>query len=170
MLDWLQKSGGYTANGLTIEERRELENLRKEIIKYREMAQHENKEEEDVHSDEDEDEDEEVVPDIDVKKIPAKAKRSAVSAEVYGLFNKKEDFKPKVIKKTPDQVNRIKSRIIQSFLFQGLEQCEVEIVINAMEERVFEAGDTVITQGEKGDCLYVVEKGDLDCYKKFVKN
>jgi hypothetical protein len=37
MISWLQKEGGYTANGLTIEERSELERLRSEIRKYREM-------------------------------------------------------------------------------------------------------------------------------------
>ena len=147
MLDWLQKSGGYTANGLTIEERKELETLRKEIKNYREMSQHDNKKEEDVHSDEDDEDNEDEKIETEVKRSTAKEKRTAVSAEVYGNYNKKEDFKPKVISKTNDQVNRIKSRIIQSFLFQGLDQGEVEIVIGAMEERVYEAGDTVITQG-----------------------
>lgn len=50
MIDWLQKTGGYTANGLTIEEKKELESLRKEIIKYREMESHESKKDEEEHS------------------------------------------------------------------------------------------------------------------------
>ncbi len=28
--------------------------------------------------------------------------------------------------------------------------------------------ESVIKQGESGDCLYVVETGELRCYKKFV--
>jgi hypothetical protein len=36
MIDWLQKTGGYTSNGLTLEEKRELEALRKQVIEYRE--------------------------------------------------------------------------------------------------------------------------------------
>ena len=35
MIDWLQKTGGYNSNGLTIKEKDELDNLRKEVIKYR---------------------------------------------------------------------------------------------------------------------------------------
>ena len=62
----------------------------------------------------------------------------------------------------------IKSRIIQSFLFQSLDQKEVDIVINAMEEMTYESGENVINQGNSGDCLFVIEKGDLDCFKKFV--
>ena len=41
---------------------------------------------------------------IEERKRKAKEKggRSSVSAEVYGLFNVKKEFVPKVIKKTPD--------------------------------------------------------------------
>ena len=63
--------------------------------------------------------------------------RAAVSAEVYGKFNKKEDFKPRVIAKSEEQVQRIKARILQSFLFCNLDQTDLEIVINAMEEKKY---------------------------------
>jgi cAMP-dependent protein kinase regulator len=94
--------------------------------------------------------------------------RAGVSSEVYGEFNKKENYVPKFIQKSDEQIQRIKVRILQSFLFSGLEQQELDIVIGAMEEKHFRAGDNVIVQGESGDCLYVVETGDLDCYKRFV--
>jgi cAMP-dependent protein kinase regulator len=94
--------------------------------------------------------------------------RSGVSSEVYGMFNKRESYVPKFIKKTDEQIQRIKARILQSFLFSGLEQNEVTIVIAAMDERRFKAGEDVIVQGENGDCLYVVETGELNCYKRFV--
>ena len=28
----------------------------------------------------------------------------------------------------------------------------------------------MILQGEQGDCLYVIEQGELDCYKKFTND
>jgi len=28
---------------------------------------------------------------------------------------------------------------------------------------------TIIKQGENGDCLYYVEEGNIECFKKFVK-
>ncbi len=34
-----------------------------------------------------------------------------------------------------------------------------------MEERQFEKGDHVITEGDKGDCLYIVSEGEFDCFK-----
>lgn len=37
--------------------------------------------------------------------------RSSVSAEVFGAFNKKGDFKAKVIAKTPEQTQKITKRL-----------------------------------------------------------
>ena len=95
--------------------------------------------------------------------------RTGVSAEVYGEFNKKEDFVARKIPKTDEQIQRIKSSVIHSFLFSNLEPKDLEIVIGAMEEKRFKPGEDVITQGDRGDCLYFVESGNLECYKQFSK-
>lgn len=42
-------------------------------------------------------------------------------------------------------------------------------VLGAFEEKKFNAGDSVIMQGEKGDVLYFIEEGELDCFKTFRK-
>ncbi|KRW98387.1 Cyclic nucleotide-binding protein [Pseudocohnilembus persalinus] len=52
-------------------------------------------------------------------------------------------------------------------MFKILDQKEKEIVIDAMEEKNVKAGEWVINQGEEGDVLYVVESGELDCFKKY---
>lgn len=93
--------------------------------------------------------------------------RAGVSAEVYGEYNKKEDFHPRVIPKSEDTKKRILLRLKESFLFRSLEEKETDIVIDAMEEKNFKGGETIITQGEDGDVLYVVDQGELDCFKKF---
>jgi cAMP-dependent protein kinase regulator len=92
-------------------------------------------------------------------------KRSSVSAEVYGIFNKKEDFKPREVNKSKDQITRIRDKMSQSFLFSALDDSGLETVIMAMEEKLFKQGETVIKQGENGDVLYLIEKGTLDCFK-----
>ena len=97
-----------------------------------------------------------------------KAQRASVSAEVYGAFNTKKDFVPKVIAKTSQQRERIISRVTQSFLFNSLEDKDLNAVIDAMVEKEFKEGDAVITQGENGDVLYLIEKGELNCFKTFV--
>jgi len=37
-----------------------------------------------------------------------------------------------------------------------------------MEILNFKAGDVILTQGEDGNHMYVVESGELDCFKLFV--
>lgn len=69
--------------------------------------------------------------------------RISVSAEAYGQFNKKGSYVPKVVPKTQEQKNRIKKRLEQSFIFSSLEDKDKEIVINAMEEKRFQADNMV---------------------------
>lgn len=67
------------------------------------------------------------------KRFENKKGRLAVSAEVYGDYNKKEDFKPRIIQKSQDVKTRILTRLKQSFIFRGLDDKETNIVIDAME-------------------------------------
>ncbi len=108
------------------------------------------------------------------KKISEKAKngarqRSSVCAEVYGAFNKKENFVPKVVAKTKDQIISITKRVNQSFMFSSLDEKDLKTVVDAMEERHFKKDERVIEQGESGDVLYLIETGNLDCFKTFSK-
>lgn len=82
--------------------------------------------------------DEKIVQSISKAKARLSLPRAAVSAEVYGIFNKKEDFQPRKISKSEEQIQRIKARILQSFLFHNLDSTDLNIVIDAMEERKFE--------------------------------
>ncbi|CAG9328923.1 unnamed protein product [Blepharisma stoltei] len=110
------------------------------------------------------------------EKSRRKSHRSAVSAEVYGSWNKKEDFVPRVIEKMHEQKARIVERLGRAFMFSAFDEREKEIVVNAMDECIFRNGDTVINQGEDGNELFVVDSGTLKCYKnihgenKFLKD
>jgi cAMP-dependent protein kinase regulator len=83
------------------------------------------------------------------------------------MFNKHEDFKPRDIPKSNEQRENIKARVEQSFLFSSLDDKDLETVISAMEEKHFKSGETVIHEGDNGDCLYLIESGALDCFKKY---
>jgi cAMP-dependent protein kinase regulator len=57
--------------------------------------------------------------------LPPKGKvrtRAAVSAEVYGEYNKKEDFQPRIVIKSEETRKRILIRLKESFLFRHLEE------------------------------------------------
>jgi cAMP-dependent protein kinase regulator len=53
-------------------------------------------------------------------------------------MSKNKDFKPRVIPKEQDQKNKIRSKLIQSILFNHLDNDELQIIINAMEEKHYE--------------------------------
>ena len=55
-------------------------------------------------------------------------------------------------------------------MFMYLDEHDLNVVIDAMDEKYVKAGDTVIAEGEKGDVLYLIEAGHLECFKKFVNH
>ena len=187
MLTWLtnySKGDSSEING----EREELENLRKEIKKYKnkenikiktpeesENSEESKSEESSLSSKENEDEVKEDQNNIDKQiqerrnKIMKRGQRSSVSAEVFGLYNKTGDCKPRVIPKTESQKETIKKKCLQSFIFNSLEDADFIKVIDAFEEKKFNAGDYVIKEGEQGDVVYLVDTGELDCEKTFKK-
>jgi len=103
------------------------------------------------------------------KKAVTKGVRPSVSAEAFGMFNKKTAYQPKVIAKADDVKERIRTRLSQAFMFASLDEKEKNIVINAMEECNFSEGDTVIKQGDDGDRLFVVDTGNLTCQRRMKK-
>ena len=80
----------------------------------------------------------------------AKASRTSVSAEVFGKYNKKEIFNPTVIKKDQNIKDKILNRLKQSFMFMALDENDMNVVIDAMDEKTTAVGEIVIKQNEKG--------------------
>ena len=116
-------------------------------------------------------EEEDVADLIQTKPNPAPANRgprASVSAEAFGKWNKKEDFKAPVFPKTDAVKQALQNRLEQAFMFNALNPEELDIVLNAMNSVSKKAGEPIIKQGDDGDNLYVVEKGTLDCTKLFV--
>ena len=171
MLEWLKKN--YNIKTEAASKREELEKMREEIKLYREKYSKEEPQDKEmeVSSEKDSEIDPEEQKRIDeeMKKKQKKKKgmRTSVSAEVYGFHNKKKPYVPRVIPKTAEQIKRIKERCMLSFIFNSLEDKELKTVIDSFEEKRYKAGQNVITQGEEGDVLYLVDSGELDCEKVF---
>jgi cAMP-dependent protein kinase regulator len=168
MLQWLQKK--YNLKQSDISQKGDLEKLREKVKEYRKKYNKEDKEMEvSSESDSEVDEEEQKRIDEEMRKRQQKKKgmRTSVSAEVYGIHNVKKPYVPRVIPKTSDQIERIKDKCMQSFIFNSLEDKELKTVIDSFEEKKYKAGQNVITQGEEGDVLYLVDSGELDCEKVF---
>ena len=89
----------------------------------------------------------------------AASKRTSVSAEVFGKYHIKGIFKAKVINKSQEIKSKIQTRLEGAFMFMGLDDKDLNVVIDAMDEKKASAGETVIQEGENGDVLYIVESG-----------
>lgn len=55
-------------------------------------------------------------------------------------------------------------------MFSGLSEKEKIIVIDAMDEKQALKGETVIKEGQEGDCLFVLAQGTCSCTKVFPGN
>lgn len=55
-----------------------------------------------------------------------------MSAEAFGIWNKKGDFKAKVIPKTPEVKQALRNKLDGAFMFSALDDKEKEVVIDAM--------------------------------------
>ena len=62
-----------------------------------------------------------------------------MSAEVFGKYHVKEAFKPKVVKKTNDENEKINNRLAGAFMFMGLDENDLKVVIDAMDAKTFKA-------------------------------
>lgn len=174
MIEWLQNYCGIKSIN---SERAELEFLRKEIKKHNKDYKSETfgATTEDFSSQSENEEDEEEIAkfeeELKYKKVKnvGKGQRASVSAEVYGRYNLKKEFIPKVIPKSKEQKQRITETIEKSILMSSLTSKELDTVINAFEEKRFKYNDLVIKQGDQGDVLYLIESGCYECYKQFVR-
>jgi len=120
----------------------------------------------DIESEDDQDQDDVADLPETPKNYDLKKNRQSVSAEAYGNWNKKKEFKAPVYPKTDVQRQRIRKTIQGSFMFSCLDESDLKTVIDAFVETEFKAGATIITQGDDGDCLYLLEDGECEVFKK----
>lgn len=50
-------------------------------------------------------------------------------------------------------------------MFNALDAGELDIVLDAVEEVKYQADQAVITEGDQGDCMFVLNTGALACTK-----
>jgi glutaminase len=65
-------------------------------------------------------------------------------------------------KKSPLEVEKIEKAVAKNFLFVRLNKNQRDQVYNSMYTMDIKKGEVVIQQGDKGDCFYIVEQGELE--------
>jgi len=81
----------------------------------------------------------------------------SVSAEVFGKFNKQEDYIPPVHEKSEEQIKAIKQKMENNFMFSSLNPKDKKKILNAVLPMNKKEGDVIIRQGDDGDNFYLVE-------------
>ena len=99
------------------------------------------------------------------KVIEMQRNRVSISAEVFGKFNSKMEYRPKVISKTPQVKEKIKERLSHAFMFMGLDDNEMSVVIDAMDSKTVNPEEFIIKEKEPGEEIYIVESGQFNCSK-----
>ena len=50
-------------------------------------------------------------------------------------------------------------------MFMNLDDKDMQVVIDAMDQKLAKANEYIIKEGEPGEVLYIVESGSLSCTK-----
>jgi len=179
MIQWLGDQSGLPVQGSGAADQKEYEELKTELEFWKakqgeleEVVATERQGEpavspgaEDAEDEEDDDDDVEDIPEP-AEVLKKKGPRTSVSAEAYGAWNKMDtEFTAPVYEKSDDQVVRIQKVLDSCFLFQALDKKELSVVIDAMKEKKITHSQTLITEGEDGHELYVIETGRAECFK-----
>uniref|UniRef100_A0A6A7G8V8 Camp-dependent protein kinase regulatory subunit n=1 Tax=Hirondellea gigas TaxID=1518452 RepID=A0A6A7G8V8_9CRUS len=95
-----------------------------------------------------------------------RGRRRGVSSEASSDLRSEMllQWSPPVHPKSAEQHGRILSSVRSNLLYQNLPDQTIQMVVDAMFECRFSAGDFVIRQDENGDNFYVVDEGICDCY------
>merc|ERR1712007_273121 len=122
----------------------------------------EEEEEEDDEEDDADGDDPAPPPSTYMKKGP----RASVSAEAYGQWNQLKAFTPPVHEKNVAQKTKLVALLQKSFLFNALDEENINVVVDAMLEAKIENGTRILQEGDDGDVMYIIEVGTFDCLKK----
>lgn len=73
-------------------------------------------------------------------------------------------FVAQIIAKTSEQKDLIRSNLLDSFIFSGLKDEDMNILVDAVELKDFRAGESIIKQGDQGDYYYIVNSGTCSVF------
>jgi len=96
---------------------------------------------------------------------PPQKKRQSVSAEAYGSFNVRHAGQKKVVPKDDAQKKRIREVLGHAWMFKNMPEENIATIVDAMSERLYGENVQIVSQGEDGSVMWVIEEGVLECSK-----
>ncbi len=173
MIQWLQNYTGTGIHGVNIE-KTELKNLRKEIKHYKKKYEKEDKEimiPSDSEEKQPQDEQKRIDEEIKKKQQKRKNERKTISDEVLTERDTLDlqNYIPQNEEKSQENFEKLKKKCESLSFFHNIPENELNSIINAFVMERFEEGETIFSQGDNADKLYLLESGELECWKTFKK-
>jgi len=95
-------------------------------------------------------------------------RRKGIAAESVNTQDIKDYVKPVYPKENDDAKNRIRNVLRNNpkmqVLLGHLDDNGMDDIVNAFKDCEASAGDTLIKQGDEGDCLYIIDSGQVDIF------
>ena len=170
MIQWLQNYTGTGIHGVNVE-KNELQHLRKEIKHYKKKYEKEEKEiiiVSDNEEKESQEEQDKIDEEIKKRQQKLKQRRPTVSDEAIDLKDL-SNYNPQNNSNSSELLEKIKQKCSKLFFFNNLPENELNLIIRAFNKENINQGETIFTQGEDADKLYILNSGELDCWKTFKK-
>ena len=169
MIQWLQNYSGTGIHGENLE-KAELENLRKELKHYRKKYEKEMKEIEIVSEDEEpigQEEQKSIDEEMRKKQQKKKYKRPTISDGVsfQEIPKNNSNNNSQLIGNTSEIFEKFKDKFQSLLFFKYLSQNELNQVYASFQTEEIEEGNTIFEQGEDADKLYLIDKGEITCWK-----
>lgn len=102
-----------------------------------------------------------------MQQIKGAQRRKGVAAESVATTDVR-DYKKPVYKKDSAANDKIKEVLRQDqkmqVLFGHLDEAGIMDIVNAFKERNAGPGEVLIQQGDEGDCLYIIDSGEVDIF------
>jgi len=96
-----------------------------------------------------------------VRRGLSKEKRQAMTVAATAVKDEFDpNYEPPKYPKSEAERDKLKSAVKANFLFQHLNESQLQTVFDAMQRVNVKKGEKVITQGDAGDLFYVVESGE----------
>ena len=70
-------------------------------------------------------------------------------------------FEPPINPKDPAQLEKIKTILKNNFLTQSLNEASLTILANAMNLRIYEPNNNIVTYGDIGEEYFILEEGKV---------
>jgi len=87
--------------------------------------------------------------------------RNIFAAPLDAVTKELDDLKNFLTPKNEEQYEFLENALDKHFVFQNLEDKEKKRLMDAMALKSVDQGTTIITQGEKGEYLYVIQEGTV---------